>query len=468
MIGIDGLSHLASHLAHSLRIIINLHLLVVFQYGMLLACLSNQVCHERLDSLYICRLDMDMSLVKSTSGIQIVRQVTQSSRSFYYIRYSLSQLFCPVRLALVVRKQLIKSTAICHLLYSVLHIINIDGIVCTSLLHILASMNHGMLHGLCSSFLAHVRAGHFCQVLHHSLLQGISLRIGLCWVNLTLIQVQVGIVLLVQFVSGQPVFVLLSSLVLLLLLKREHIRHRVLLVGHGIVPLLPFLVTREKRLVRLAFLAFRLNRHFVTLQMMAVTPFLVKAFPFLLALGILVEVVEHRWLWVVLVLSGFLPSLPFHHSLHVLDGTLPLLLSRLALTSTITQRILDFSIASLLHHGFLLLLRHFVPNVKSLASLHQVISQILVIKKSRHTNTQFLKHLDKIMLNLSPQSKVLSSLRTLLGKIGDELLRSHIHAVVVLPVRIIFVGKVNYLASNILTYRAINEVGKLSHLVFAT
>ena len=335
VIGIDSLSHLASHLAHSKRIIINLHLLVVFQHGMLLGCLSNQISHIRLDSLYIFRLDMDMSLVECTSSVQFMRQVTQSSRSFNYIRYSLSQLLSLVWLALVVRKQLVESTAICHLLYSVLHIINIDGIVCTSLLHILSTMDNGMLHGSCCTLLTHVRTGHLCQVLHHSLLQGISLRIGLCRVNLTLIQVQVGIVLLVQFVSGQPVLVLLSSLVLLLFLKREHIRHWVLLVGHGIVPLLPLLVTREKFLVRLAFLAFRLNRHFVTLQMMAVTPFLVKTFPFLLALGILIEVVEHRWLWVVLVLSGFLPSLPFHHSLHVLDSTLTLLLSRLALASAI-------------------------------------------------------------------------------------------------------------------------------------
>ena len=72
------------------------------------------------------------------------------------------------------------------------------------------------------------------------------------------------------------------------------------------------------------------------------------------------------------------------------------------------------------------------------------------------------------MLNLSPQRKVLSSLKTLLGKMSDILLRSHIHAVIVLPVRIIFVGKVNNLASNILTCRTVNEVGKLSHLVFAT
>ena len=103
MIGIDGLCHLASHLTNSLRIIIYLHFLAIFQFGMPLSSLSNQVCHERLDSLYISWLDMDMSLVKSTSGIQIMRQVTKSSRSLYYIRYSLSQLFCPVRLALVVR-----------------------------------------------------------------------------------------------------------------------------------------------------------------------------------------------------------------------------------------------------------------------------------------------------------------------------------------------------------------------------
>ena len=187
VIGIDSLSHLASHITHSLRIIINLHLLVVFQYGMLLGSLRNQVCHERLDSLYIIRLDMDMPLVECTSSIQIMRQVTQSSRSFYYIRYSLSQLFCPVRLALVVRKQLVEGTAICHLLYSVLHIIDIDGIVCTSLLHVLSTMDNGMLHGLCCTLLAHVCTGHLCQVLNHSLFQGISLRIGLCRINLTLI-----------------------------------------------------------------------------------------------------------------------------------------------------------------------------------------------------------------------------------------------------------------------------------------
>ena len=106
--------------------------------------------------------------------------------------------------------------------------------------------------------------------------------------------------------------------------------------------------------------------------------------------------------------------------------------------------------------------------MQSLASLHQVVSQILVIEKSRHSNTQLLKHLDEIMLNLSPKRKILSCLRTLLGKMSDILLRSHIHAVVVLPVRIIFVGKVNNLASNVLTYGTINEVGKLSHLIFAT
>ena len=72
------------------------------------------------------------------------------------------------------------------------------------------------------------------------------------------------------------------------------------------------------------------------------------------------------------------------------------------------------------------------------------------------------------MLNLGPKRKVLSSLRTLLSQMSDILLRSHIHAVRVLPVRIIFIGKVNNLASNILTYGTINEVGELSHAIFAT
>ena len=72
------------------------------------------------------------------------------------------------------------------------------------------------------------------------------------------------------------------------------------------------------------------------------------------------------------------------------------------------------------------------------------------------------------MLNLGPKRKVLSSLRTLLSQMSDILLRSHIHAVRVFPVRIIFIGKVNNLASNILTYGTINEIGELSHAIFAT
>ena len=193
-----------------------------------------------------------------------------------------------------------------------------------------------MFHGGCSSLLAHIGTSHLCQVLHHSLLQGISLRIGLCRVNLALVQVKVGIVLLVQFVSSQPFLIVRPSLILLFLLKREHIRHWVLLVGHGIVPLLPFLVTREKFLIRLAFLAFRLNRHFVTMEMMAVTPFLVKAFPFLLTLGILVEVIEHRWLWVFRVFSGNLPLFPLSFTFNICDFALALLSMWLALASTIS------------------------------------------------------------------------------------------------------------------------------------
>ena len=72
------------------------------------------------------------------------------------------------------------------------------------------------------------------------------------------------------------------------------------------------------------------------------------------------------------------------------------------------------------------------------------------------------------MLNLGPKRKVLSGLRTLLSQMSDILLRSHIHAVRVLPVRIILVGNIQNLTASACCDRIINEISELSHAIFAT
>ena len=335
VIGINCLSHFACHLAHSLRIIVYLYLLAFFNLCMLLGCLNNQVCHVWLNSLNISWLNMDMSLIKDTSGIQIVRHVTQASRSLYYIRYSLGKFFCPVFLSLVIRKQLVKNTAISHLLDSVLHIIDIDSIISTSLFHVLSTMDNGMLHSLCCTFLAHVSTGHFCQILHHLLFQCISLRIGLCWVNFTLIQVQIGLLLLQQVMFGQPVLILAFHLLLLLLFEGKHIWQRVFLVLHGCLPFLIFMNTIHVGIILFIFHSDRHTSRFLSNKVVAFTPVFIELCPFLFACFILINVVEHWRLWVLFILACILPFAPFLYTFHVLNSAFALLLAWFALTCTI-------------------------------------------------------------------------------------------------------------------------------------
>ena len=196
-------------------------------------------------------------------------------------------------------------------------------------------MNHGMLHGHCCTFLAHVRTGHFCQVLHYLLFQCISLRIGFCWVNLTLIQVQIGLLLLQQIMFGQPVLILAFHLLLLLLLEGKHIWQRVFLVLHGCLPILIFMNTIHVGIILFIFHSDRHTSRFLANKVVAFTPVFIELCPFLLTCFILINVVEHWRLRVLFILACILPFAPLLYTFHVLNSAFTLLHLWFTLTRTI-------------------------------------------------------------------------------------------------------------------------------------